>query len=77
MQLTVRHSGKSGSGKSSIQSLLFRFYDPDSGKITVNGRGMLTETRFGAELDRVLQIYKSFRWIAGAPPLVLFRRYML
>ncbi|QRV97861.1 ABC transporter transmembrane region [Ceratobasidium sp. AG-Ba] len=29
--------GKSGSGKSSIQSLLFRFYDPDSGCITVNG----------------------------------------
>ena len=32
-------SGKSGSGKSSVQSLLFRFYDPDSGTITVNGRG--------------------------------------
>ncbi|KAH7329739.1 P-loop containing nucleoside triphosphate hydrolase protein [Rhizoctonia solani] len=29
--------GKSGSGKSSVQSLLFRFYDPDSGKILVNG----------------------------------------
>ncbi|CAE6346976.1 unnamed protein product [Rhizoctonia solani] len=30
--------GKSGSGKSSIQSLLFRFYDPDSGRILVNGQ---------------------------------------
>ncbi|CCO34778.1 putative ABC transporter ATP-binding protein/permease C9B6,09c [Rhizoctonia solani AG-1 IB] len=30
--------GKSGSGKSSVQSLLFRFYDPHSGKILVNGK---------------------------------------
>ncbi|EUC61798.1 ABC multidrug transporter [Rhizoctonia solani AG-3 Rhs1AP] len=30
--------GKSGSGKSSVQSLLFRFYDPDSGQILVNGK---------------------------------------
>ncbi|KAG8762519.1 ATP-binding cassette permease mdl1, partial [Ceratobasidium sp. 423] len=30
--------GKSGSGKSSVQSLLFRFYDPDSGRILVNGK---------------------------------------
>ncbi|CAE6443559.1 unnamed protein product [Rhizoctonia solani] len=31
--------GKSGSGKSSVQSLLFRFYDPHSGQIMVNGKG--------------------------------------
>ncbi|KAF8319504.1 putative ATP-binding cassette transporter [Cantharellus anzutake] len=30
--------GKSGSGKSSIQSLLLRFYDPLEGKVTFNGR---------------------------------------
>ncbi|KAG8923828.1 ATP-binding cassette permease mdl1 [Tulasnella sp. 418] len=30
--------GKSGTGKSSIQSLLLRFYDPDSGRITYGGR---------------------------------------
>ncbi|KAF9518913.1 hypothetical protein BS47DRAFT_1325025 [Hydnum rufescens UP504] len=30
--------GKSGSGKSSIQSLLLRFYDPTSGRITFNGQ---------------------------------------
>ncbi|KAG8734813.1 ATP-binding cassette permease mdl1 [Ceratobasidium sp. 414] len=30
--------GKSGSGKTSIKSLLFRFYNPDSGRVTVNGR---------------------------------------
>ncbi|CAE6512041.1 unnamed protein product [Rhizoctonia solani] len=32
--------GKSGSGKSSVQSLLFRFYDPDSGQILVNGKDL-------------------------------------
>lgn|SRR5258708_3161342 len=39
-------SGKSGSGKSSIQSLLLRFYDPLEGKITFNGQG-----NFGLKFD--------------------------
>ncbi|KAG5341513.1 hypothetical protein C0989_009874 [Termitomyces sp. Mn162] len=32
--------GKSGGGKSSIQSLLLRYYDPLKGKITFDGQGM-------------------------------------
>jgi len=37
MQLISR--GSSGSGKSSIQALLTRFYDPTSGTVTFDGTG--------------------------------------
>ena len=32
-------SGKSGGGKSSVQSLLLRYYDPVRGKVTFDGQG--------------------------------------
>lgn len=35
---TVALVGHTGSGKSSIMNLLFRFYDPQSGRITVDGQ---------------------------------------
>ncbi len=39
---TVRwNSGRSGGGKSSVHSLLLRYYDPVRGKITYDGRGMI------------------------------------
>lgn len=38
---TVALVGHTGSGKSSILNLLFRFYDPDAGRITIDG----TDTR--------------------------------
>lgn len=31
--------GSSGSGKSSIQALITRFYDPNSGTVTFDGTG--------------------------------------
>jgi ATP-binding cassette, subfamily B, multidrug efflux pump len=34
---TVAFVGHTGSGKSSIMNLLFRFYDPQKGKITIDG----------------------------------------
>jgi ABC-type multidrug transport system fused ATPase/permease subunit len=37
----INHSGKSGSGKSSVQNLLLRFYDPTQGRITFNGQGRM------------------------------------
>ncbi len=36
---TSAHSGPSGSGKSSIQALLTRFYDPDEGRVLFDGEG--------------------------------------
>jgi ABC-type polysaccharide/polyol phosphate transport system ATPase subunit len=32
-------SGMSGSGKSSVNALLLRYYDPVKGKVTFDGRG--------------------------------------
>jgi energy-coupling factor transporter ATP-binding protein EcfA2 len=36
----ILRSGPSGSGKSSIQQLISRFYDPDEGRILFDGTGM-------------------------------------
>jgi ABC-type transport system involved in Fe-S cluster assembly fused permease/ATPase subunit len=35
--------GSSGCGKSTILRLLFRFYDPNEGQITIGGRNVQTE----------------------------------
>ncbi|WP_102027899.1 ABC transporter ATP-binding protein [Salirhabdus sp. Marseille-P4669] len=42
---TVAFVGHTGSGKSSIMNLLFRFYDPQKGKIEVDGLNALNLTR--------------------------------
>ena len=39
MLLIYIYSGQSGSGKSSINALLMRYYDPVKGKVTFDGQG--------------------------------------
>lgn len=42
---TVALVGHTGSGKSSIMNLLFRFYDPQEGKITIDGQNTVEYSR--------------------------------
>jgi len=54
---TVAVVGHSGSGKSTLSRLLFRFYDVDGGRITVNGRDIrdITQSSLRAALGIVPQ----------------------
>ena len=49
--------GPSGSGKSTLARLLFRYYDPDAGRITVNGQDLraLTQDSLRAHIGVVPQ----------------------
>jgi ATP-binding cassette subfamily B protein len=42
---TVAVVGASGAGKSTIARLLFRFYDPDAGRITIDGQDLRSVTQ--------------------------------
>jgi ATP-binding cassette subfamily B protein len=54
---TVAVVGHSGSGKSTLSRLLFRFYDVNSGRITINGQDIrdVTQTSLRATLGIVPQ----------------------
>ena len=54
---TIALVGHTGSGKSSIMNLLFRFYDPQEGKIFIDGQNILTISRqaFREHMGIVLQ----------------------
>ena len=49
--------GLSGSGKSTISSLLLRLYEPSSGEITINGR--LVDSITHSELHHLLAIVQQ------------------
>jgi len=54
---TIALVGHTGSGKSSIMNLLFRFYDPQKGKIMIDGKDILSIPRqsFREHMGIVLQ----------------------
>jgi ATP-binding cassette subfamily B protein len=54
---TIAIVGPSGAGKSTISRLLFRFYEPSSGRITIDGQdiGQVTQTSLRAAIGMVPQ----------------------
>jgi ABC-type transport system involved in Fe-S cluster assembly fused permease/ATPase subunit len=54
---TIAIVGPSGAGKSTISRLLFRFYEPSSGRITIDGQdiGKVTQTSLRAAIGMVPQ----------------------
>ena len=59
-ELIFSHSGASGGGKSSVHSLLLRYYDPIHGKITFDGKGLTTFTTSLNGSQIVSQIFEYF-----------------
>jgi hypothetical protein len=59
LQILWTNSGDSGSGKSSVNSLLLRYYDPVKGKITYDGQGTLALVS-EKPLDSIF-VYKDIR----------------
>jgi ATP-binding cassette subfamily B protein len=54
---TVAVVGPSGAGKSTLSRLIFRFYEPSSGRITIDGQdiAMVTQTSLRAAIGMVPQ----------------------
>ena len=61
--------GTSGSGKSTVLRLLFRFYEPDSGTLSVAGRDVTDYTMksLRAKIGEVSQLFKVLPCAASIP----------
>lgn len=57
---TVALVGHTGSGKSSIMNLLFRFYDPEKGSITIDGQDTKTFSRQSVRQDMGIVLQDPF-----------------
>jgi len=55
--------GPTGAGKTTVINLLMRFYDPDSGKITIDGKDISTVTR--KSLRRSYAMVLQDAWLFG------------
>lgn len=75
MCLTSYYSGASGSGKSSINALLMRYYDPVKGKVTFDGQGehtalCMSGSEQAAYVNADIREFNSSSWrnIIGVVP---------
>lgn len=57
---TIALVGHTGSGKSSIMNLLFRFYDPQEGKITIDGQNTKEYSRQSVREDMGIVLQDPF-----------------
>lgn len=53
--------GQSGSGKSSVVSLILRFYDPTSGKVMIDGKFLYLARKRGKKFLQTPPIFTSFK----------------
>lgn len=56
--------GTSGSGKSTVLRLLFRFYEPDSGTLSVAGRS-ITDYTMKSLRAKIGEVRSSFVFLVG------------
>jgi len=69
------NSGKSGSGKSSVQALLLRYYDPLQGRVLFDGQGIYIirffQSTYAHEISDIREFTpNSWRSIIGVVPQV-------
>jgi ABC-type multidrug transport system fused ATPase/permease subunit len=73
MGLIFSGSGASGGGKSSVHSLLLRYYDPILGKITYDGKGLASFAKGSLDGSHITsQIFENSPQHPGVRSLVSF-----
>jgi ATP-binding cassette subfamily B protein len=71
---TVALVGTAGSGKSTIASLLQRFYDPDAGSVLVDGRDISTVTRSSLRTTIASVLEETFLFSVSVTDNIAFGR---